>query len=310
MGASNQPLPCGCCAGESWALWGRKDGKFVRREFTYWQCERCGKVRVDPVVGPEIYDDAYYAGQGADPYVNYAAEYADFAATDRRFELADLARVAGEFFARGERKEAAPRPLRWLDFGCGAGGLLKYLRQQGVPGGRAVEASGHDVGSYAEKLARVDGFRIWSVEELARMPAGGFDVVSLVEVLEHIPDPGEVVALCARALRPGGLLLVTTGNIAGPIARRQRSRYRYCIPEIHVSLFSPAALVAIYARHGLRPQAVRWEGCVRFKALKSVPMPWRLAAAAVLRVPGVLRLVDRLYGVSAMPCAVRVAEGA
>jgi SAM-dependent methyltransferase len=271
-------------------------------------------VRVTPVVGPEIYDDAYYAGRGADPYVNYAAEYADFAATDRRHELADLARVAGEFFAgagaTGENEAKAGRALRWLDFGCGAGGLLKYLREHGVPGGRAVEASGHDVGSYAEKLARADGFRIWSVGELATMPAGGFDVVSLVEVLEHISDPGEVVALCARVLRPGGLLLVTTGNVAGPIARRRRTGYRYCIPEIHVSLFSPAALVAIYARHGLRAQAVQWDGCVRFKALKSVPMPWRSAAAAVLRVPGVLRLVDRLYAVSAMPCAVRAAEGA
>ncbi len=311
---SKQQIECGACAGKRWAVWGTKRGEFVREDFTYWQCARCGLVRVTPVVGAEIYDDAYYAGRGADPYVNYAAEYADFAATDRRYELADLARVAGEFFAGREAKSEgaveAGRALRWLDFGCGAGGLLKYLRQHGVPGGRTVEASGHDVGSYAKKLARADGFRIWSIEELATMPAGSFDVVSLVEVLEHIPDPGEVVALCARVLRSGGLLLVTTGNIAGPIARRQRTGYRYCIPEIHVSLFSPMALAALYSRHGLRVQAVRWDGCVRFKILKSVPARWRALAAVGLRVPGVVRVVDRLYDVSAMPCAVRVADGA
>jgi len=49
-------------------------------------------------------------------------------------------------------RPAAASPLRWLDFGCGAGGFLKYLRERGTLQGRPLELTGHDVGSYAELL--------------------------------------------------------------------------------------------------------------------------------------------------------------
>lgn len=284
---------------------GRKRGAYIVQDYEYLRCTGCGYTRVDPFAGYGIYDEAYYQGRGADPFVNYAEEYEDYGRTDRMREFEDCRRVAARHFAaRADEQE-----LVWLDFGCGAGGLLKYLRRQG---GLAVSngicpltLAGHDVGSYAERLKRDDGFVIHGAAELAALPDGSFDVISLIEVIEHIPEPGPVLALCARLLRPGGLLLLTTGNFDCPVARRQGIHYRYCIPEIHVSLFSPASLTALYRRHGLDPLAVRYRGAVEFKILKSVPTAWRRLAEAALLVPGVVASVDRLYGVSQMPCAQR-----
>lgn len=197
--------------------------------------------------------------------------------------------------------------LRWLDFGCGAGGFLKFLRERGQLAGRPLEVEGHDVGSYAELLKRADGFRILDLDELSREPAGRYDIISMIEVLEHLPDPRAALTLVSRLLKPGGLLLLTTGNLDNPVARRHGIHYRYCAPEIHVSLFNPRCLARLYRSVGLEPFSVRYHGAVKFKVVKSLRHRRMLRALAqlALRVPPVVRAVDWLYGVSAMPCAVK-----
>ncbi len=119
--------------------------------------------------------------------------------------------------------------------------------------------------------------------------------------------PLEPLQLVARLLKPGGLLLLTTGNLASPVARREGISYRYCAPEIHVSLFNPRALSRLYQRVGLVPHAVRYHGAVKFKVLKTLRHRPALRALAriVLWFPPVVRFIDARYGVSAMPCAVK-----
>ena len=311
---------CRCCGSPRTVQRGVKHGNFLHRDFEYFACADCEFLFVEPFAGYAIYNDDYYQGRGPDPYVDYASEYADYRRTDRVHEFEDLARIAADFVRSSEQRVAssehpAPEsstrysPLRWLDFGCGAGGLLMFLRDHGTLAGRPLEVTGHDVGSYAEKLQRRDGFRVLGLDELAALPDAQFDVISLIEVIEHIPEPSPTIALAARLLRPGGLLLLTTGNMDCPVARRQGLDFGYVLPEIHVSHFTPRCLAKLYARHGLQPHAVRYDGVVRFKLIKTVRRPalkplFRLVA----RLPGVVALLDHLYGVSAMPCAVKAAS--
>jgi SAM-dependent methyltransferase len=287
------------------ALRGRKHGEFIRREFEFHACADCGFIMVEPFSGFEIYNDAYYRGTGPDPYVDYEAEYRDWRQSDRMREFDDLAGIAANHVAAGAA------PLRLLDFGCGAGGFLKYLRERGQLAGRPLELTGHDVGSYADLLRTKDGFRILDLDALAREPDATYDVISMIEVIEHLPEPLEPMRLVARLLKPGGLLLLTTGNLESSVARRQGIQYRYCAPEIHVSLFNPRCLAALYRRVGLEPYAVRYHGAVKFKVVKTLRhrRVLRALASAALTLPPVVRLIDALYGVSAMPCAFKPSAG-
>src|ERR1700730_12881086 len=75
---------------------GAKSGRFIAAEFRFYQCRECRFLFVEPVTDFRIYDDAYYAGQGPDPLVNYHEEYSNYRSTSRRFEFADLVRFAQE----------------------------------------------------------------------------------------------------------------------------------------------------------------------------------------------------------------------
>jgi SAM-dependent methyltransferase len=302
------PLLCRCCGSSAITLRGRKSGDFIPREFEFHVCRDCGFMMVEPFSGFEIYNDAYYRGQGPDPYVDYEAEYRDWRGSDRVLEFHDLVKIAGRFLAADKTSGAAARqPISWLDFGCGAGAFLKYLRAHGALHARPLQLSGHDVGSYADLLKRNDGFRILDLDELRREPEARFDVISMIEVIEHLPAPLEPMQLVARLLKPGGLLLLTTGNLESRVARRQGIRYRYCAPEIHVSLFNPRCLARLYERVGLAPLSVHYHGAVKFKVLKTLRhrRTFRALAAAGLTLPPVVQAIDALYGVSAMPCAVK-----
>jgi SAM-dependent methyltransferase len=305
-GKAGPPKACRCCGSASLTLRGSKASRYFDQTFEFWHCSACDYLFVEPFWGYAVYDEAYYRGEGPDPFVDYESEYRDYRRTDRMLEFGDLERVAASHVA-GALPEG---PVDWLDFGCGAGGLLKYLadRKELRAGARRwpVRVTGSDVGVYADRLRREDGFRILGLDDLAAEPAARYDIISLIEVVEHIEYPDPVFALMARLLRPGGLLLLTTGNISSFAARAQGLDYGYVMPEVHVGYFTPPALETIYARHGLVPVRFRYDGVVRFKVVKTLRTPGRQRLARqAFRVPLVVRAIDALFGTSRMPCAVK-----
>ena len=102
-----------------------------------------------------------------------------------------------------------------LDVGCGGGILAESMALRGA------HVLGIDLAGKSLGVARlhaletgVDGldYREVSVEDLARERPGTFDVVSCMEMLEHVPDPGSVVRACRELVRPGGWVFFSTIN--------------------------------------------------------------------------------------------------
>ena len=104
--------------------------------------------------------------------------------------------------------------LAILDVGCGGGLLAEAMARQG---GRVV---GLDLAAELVEVARLHAleagvsvdYRVESAEQHARDAAGRYDVVTCMEMLEHVPDPQAVVAALAILVRPGGHVFVSTLN--------------------------------------------------------------------------------------------------
>lgn len=301
---------CRCCGSGDVVPAAAKIGAFSRLSFTLMKCRDCSFRFIDPVVDPAaIYNDDYYRGKGADPLVDYEEEFFHYRSSNRVSEYRDLRnRVESQLNERLWRLKSGDR-LRWLDYGCGAGGLLRYLGAEGplAIGGEKVpiEVVGFDPGSYASRLSEV-GATVLSEAELEALPAGSFDVVTCIEVLEHVMYPVPVLHRLSNLLAPGGLLQLTTGNLDSPAARLLGSRHPYLMPEIHISLFNPGLLASLYRDAGLEPIWQKYKGAIEFKIRKSLPRLGNTALVAGLagRDP-VIRLFDIAMGVSAMPCAVK-----
>jgi len=267
--------------------------------FELFECLDCSFQFVRPVIDPaSLYTADYYRGRGADPMVNCEEEFRNPFHTPRYFEFNNLIQIV--------RKLKAARtspPLRWLDYGCGNGALLRFLTEQKD---LRVHAAGFDESAVSQHL-KDQGFEFYDRNELQGLPAGSFDVITCIEVIEHTLEPKAVVAEIARLLKPEGVLLLTTGNMHSPLARLRGFHFSYCVPEVHISLFNPRLLENVYRACGLEPRYFRCSGVVRFKILKGLGrgLGENKIASFVAGLRPVTLTLDWLFGVSKIPSAVK-----
>jgi 2-polyprenyl-6-hydroxyphenyl methylase / 3-demethylubiquinone-9 3-methyltransferase len=101
-----------------------------------------------------------------------------------------------------------------LDVGCGGGILTEALAKCGA------QATGIDLSKDSIEAAKLHAaqqgltidYRYENIEETASKHAGQFDAVTCMEMLEHVPNPGKIIAACSRLLKPGGHAFFSTIN--------------------------------------------------------------------------------------------------
>jgi 2-polyprenyl-6-hydroxyphenyl methylase/3-demethylubiquinone-9 3-methyltransferase len=104
--------------------------------------------------------------------------------------------------------------MRVLDVGCGGGILAEAMARHGA------SVTAIDMADASLSVARLHqlesglniDYRKCSAEEIAAQEPESFDVITCLEMLEHVPDPSSVIAACARLVKPGGKVFFSTIN--------------------------------------------------------------------------------------------------
>jgi SAM-dependent methyltransferase len=216
---------------------------FLAGRFSLVRCLECGLVYQNPrPAGAElahIYPDEY------DQYtIGLQQEPSPLARLDRLYGLRKRCIAVMRHKAQG----------RLLDVGCATGDFMDVMRQ--YPG---WEVAGVELSAYASQYAREKlGLDVKTgTLEQAGFSEASFDVITLWDVLEHVPDPLGVLRLSYRLLRPGGVLVINTPNLESLDARLFRAYWiGYELPR-HLYVFSRRTMLALLAKAGFRVAETR-----------------------------------------------------
>lgn len=218
---------CPLCGGVPERLF-EKQGHGIAR------CHDCGhrfaQVAVETDHVESIYGDDYFQGGGAG-YRDYLSESRLLRAQGRRY-----GRILKRFAPAGEV----------LDVGAAAGFLLQGLMDEGWHG-EGLEPNDR-MAAYAREQS---GLRVATGSLETFSSARQFDVVSVIQVVAHFVDPRDAFAKVVELVRPGGLCLIETWNVASWTARLFGSQWHEYSPPSVLHWYTPNRLASLLSEFGL-----------------------------------------------------------
>lgn len=274
-------LACGSARSESWAVARDVEYHTTSDEFAYRECRECGVLFIDPVPDSrlsEIYPDNYYS---------YKPGPASAAASvkawlDRRFFRSVLQQLEGS-------------RLSVLDVGGGAGWELSRVRGADP---RVTRTQIVDLDPGAERLALANGHGYFCGRVEDYTSRERFDLILLLNLIEHVRDPRAVLAKVQQLLAPGGAILIKTPNWRSLDARlfRNASWAGLHCPR-HWVLFTRESLARMVEAVGLSVRSASYTQGAPFWAAST--LAW-LAARKLARVSRQQPVFDHpAYGILA-----------
>lgn len=200
--------PCVLCGGRSRSL------EYQPAAGNIVSCNGCGLVSlIDPATDSLVtcsYDASYYHAESHGSSVGYT----DYFGSESAFRA-----TFAQCLAQG-MTSAYPTVRKALDVGCGGGYLVRAL----VSGG--VDARGVDTSAYAisHGLPEVSG-RLTEGQLSEMASSGPFDLITMMDVIEHLPDPPATVREAFSLLSAGGTLAILTPRYGGRLLDQQGSEY-------------------------------------------------------------------------------------
>jgi len=229
-------MTCPVCSSNSYTRWGAANGYAIE------QCRGCGLGITTPFPEPgtlvAVNQETYPVARRIDAYRSRQQYF------EKRYrrQLTDIQK----FKAAG----------RLLDIGCNIGMFLSEAAKAGYA------VAGVELNRECADYARSNsGHEVYSdyLENIA-FPSESFDIVTMYDVLEHIPVMASILAEVKRILRPDGLLVIQSPNLDSLMADLTGSFWSWLSPPDHLFHFTPGALASLLEQSGFRTETIKtWE---------------------------------------------------
>ena len=243
-------------------------------EGTFVRCQGCRSIYLREIPAPAALEAAY-ASAFIDPVTE--PEATDGHPANLGVTRGLLRRVSRRVRGRPHSwPEEEGRSRRILDFGCGSGVKLREFQARGW------SIAGIDLNRPAIQNARSlfpDGQ--WFAGSLEDAPDWGlFDVIRTDNVLEHIPDPRQILSLLRHRLKPGGRLLAYVPNGRSLSVRLLAARSQASWMPFHLQLLSARGLMLM----------LRYAGFPEVRITQYTPLSWwSMSARQIVATPGFMR---------------------
>lgn len=217
------------------------EAAFEKKGLRFVRCPACSLVYMSPRPSARALEQLYaFESAANDAWVDVLLTEAE-----EEFQTEDF----GSLVAQVRRLRPGGD---LLDIGCSIGRLMKVARDEGF------RVTGLELGARAAAHARAHfGLDVREVRlEEAGLPDGSFDVVTLIETLEHVPDPAAMLREIHRVLRPGGVIVVGVPNL-GSLGVMVLGSVARTFNRNHLHYFTEGTLARLLEAEGFE---VAWKG--------------------------------------------------
>jgi SAM-dependent methyltransferase len=213
-----------------------------------FRCKHCDLLFVHPipVSTSEIYEEDYFSGAShGHGYVDYDTDKGPMIPVFKKY----LLRI----------EESLGRKGKLLDVGAATGFFVNLARDA------KFDAHGIEISDHAAAIGRSKGLDI-QTGTLADI-SDTFDCITMLDVIEHVPNPRAEIERAFKLLNPGGILIINTPDAGSLFARSMGKRWHLIVPPEHLFYFSRRNLRSLLEQVGFN---VLWVGAVG----KSFTLPY------------------------------------
>lgn len=218
---------CPLCDSRSVSYFREKNG------FKLYKCNSCKLLFLYPLPKSiEVYDKSYFSG--ADKgfgYVDYDVDKEPMVSTFEKY----LDIVSSLGVNKG----------KLLDIGAATGFFMNLAK------GRGFDVTGVELSDFAAEIGRKKGLNLITGDLLVQsFPEKHFDVITMFDVLEHVPKPKELIKEVSRILKDEGLVVINTPDAESLWAKALGPRWQLIMPPEHINYFSPKNLGNYLSKNG------------------------------------------------------------
>lgn len=214
--------PCVVCVGSKFnSLFTTKGG------YSYVRCSTCTMVQMEPIPNEFMLDELYNSEE-----ISYNASGSKLSEIVKPIGTKDM-----DFIVQ------VMRGGHHLDIGCGVGGFLLTMSKD-------FKTEGLEVNTIHANIGSKNGLKIHNMYSSDFYPNHKFDLISMLQVIEHLPNPKIVIEDVKRLLKPGGFFYVACPNFTSVSFKLFGKYHRHVSTFGHLNLFSPDTLTSILGNAG------------------------------------------------------------